>query len=87
MAVYKIVWKRSALKEFDDLPAGMAGRVLNVIEKLAENPLGSGVKKLAGAENTYRFRTGDYRVVYSIYKNQLVIEILRVGHRKDIYRK
>ena len=44
-------------------------------------------KKIVGTEHTYRLRTGDYRIVYSIEDNRLIIEIIRVAHRKDVYKK
>ena len=68
------------------LPAATIARVLKAVEALAEDPLPSGVVKLAGSEQTYRIRIGDYRLVYSVEHGLLVIEILRVAHRKDVYR-
>ncbi len=59
--------------------------MLNAVEKLAENPYPPGVRKLSGAQHTYRIRVGDYRIIFSIFAAELVIEIIRVGHRKDVY--
>jgi mRNA interferase RelE/StbE len=60
--------------------------MLIAVESLAENPYPTGTRKLAAAEFTYRLRIGDYRVIYTIDDNVLIIEIVRVGHRKDVYR-
>ena len=87
MTTYKVVWKNSAHKELKRLPKGSIEKILLAVEKLSVdlNPIGS--KKITGSVSTYRIRIGDYRVVYSIKNKCLVIEIIRVGHRKDIYKK
>ena len=88
MGTYKIIWKRSAKKELRRLSKNTIGNILSAIEKLPDDQyLISSSKKLTGTAHTYRLRIGDYRVVYSIESNFLVIEIIRVGHRKDVYRK
>jgi len=56
------------------------------VEGLAENPHPVGSKKLTGTEYNFRIRIGNYRVVYSIESKQLLIEIIRVGHRKNVYK-
>ena len=85
MAAYRIEWKRSAAKELKFLPADVIMRIVAAVEQLAAHPFPPGVKKLAGAENTYRIREGSYRVVFAVISSSLVIEIIRVGHRKDVY--
>jgi mRNA interferase RelE/StbE len=87
MASYRIEFKSSALKELERLPRQIIPRVIAVIKGLVENPYPSGVKKLAGFERTYRVRVGDYRIMYEIYEDRLIIEIIRVKHRKDIYKR
>ncbi len=87
MTSYKIEWKRSATKELKKLPKETIPRVLRAIEQLAQNPRPVGVRKIVGAEHNYRIRVGNYRIVYSIVESAFVIEIIRVGHRKDIYRR
>jgi mRNA interferase RelE/StbE len=87
MASYRIEFKSSALKELERLPRQIIPRVIAVIKGLVENPYSSGVKKLAGFERTYRVRVGDYRIMYEIYEDRLIIEIIRVKHRKDIYKR
>ena len=86
MASYRLLWKRSAEKELRKLPHEAIVRLVSLAESLAENPFPPGVRKLAGTEHTYRVRAGDYRLVYSIEESRLVIEVIRVGHRKEVYR-
>ncbi len=87
MASYQIEFKSSALKELERLPRQIIPRAIAAIKGLAENPYLSGVKKLVGFEHTYRIRVGDYRIVYEIREDHLVIEIIRLKHRKDIYKR
>lgn len=86
MVSYQIEIKPSASKELEKLPRQVIPRVVAAIKELAENPYPQGVRKLTGFDRTYRIRVGDYRVPYSIYENRLVIEIIRIRHRKDAYR-
>ncbi len=87
MASYQIEFKSSALKELEKLPRQIIPRAIAAIKRLAENPYPQGVKKLAGFERTYRVRVGDYRIMYEIHEDRLIIEIIRVKHRKDVYRR
>lgn len=87
MGLYRIEWKSSAAKELRKLPKNFVIRILNTVEQLSANPFPIGVKKLVGTKDMYRIRIGDYRVVYSIVKSALVIEIIRIGHRKDVYKE
>jgi len=86
MDSYQIEIKPSASRELEKLPQQIIPRIVTAIKELAENPYPPGVKKLTGFDRTYRIRVGDYRVLYTIYENRLVIEIIRVRHRKDAYR-
>lgn len=86
MGSYRIEWKRSALKELKRLPREALTRILRSVEDLAANPFPAGVKKLVGSEHTYRVRVGDYRVLYDVLGQRLVVEIIRVGHRRDVYQ-
>ena len=85
MDSYRIEWKRSAIKELKYLPKEVVVRIVRVVGQLTENPFPAGVKKLVGSERTYRIRERSYRVVYTVAPSALVIEIIRVGHRKDVY--
>lgn len=87
MASYKILWKKSALKELKKFDNLIVKKIILVVENLSRNPFPPGSKKLAASEYTYRIRVGDYRIIYSLFEKELVIEIIRVGHRKDIYKK
>lgn len=86
MDSYKIEWKNSAYKELQKLPRPMIVKVVAAVSDLANDPFPHGVKKLVGSEYSYRIRIGDYRVVYEVFENRLIIEIVRVRHRKDVYR-
>lgn len=86
MASYKIEWKRSAAKELKSLPPDIIKRILIAVEALAEDPFPAGVKKLIGSRHTYRIREGSYRIIYNVVSDVVVIETVKVGHRKDVYR-
>ena len=83
---YRIEIKRSARKEMQTLPRRDQRRIAATIEALAEKPRPTGVRKIIGADDLYRLRVGDYRVVYQICDRKLIVIIIRVAHRKDIYR-
>jgi len=87
MASYKIRWKQSARKELKKLQKKTISRILQIIETLPGNPHPPGSRKLHGAKYTYRLRAGDYRIIYSVYSDIVTIEIVRIGHRKEIYRR
>jgi mRNA interferase RelE/StbE len=86
MASYKIVWKSSAQKELEKLPKAIISKVIKAVEQLSDTPYPQGVRKMVGVDQTFRLRIGDYRVVYNVFDNVLTIEIIRVKHRKDVYR-
>ena len=86
MAKYRILIKPSAVKEIENIPLKKdRRRVAERISKLAENPRPPGCEKLSG-QDKYRVRQGRYRIVYSIEDQDLVVYVVKVGHRKDIYR-
>jgi mRNA interferase RelE/StbE len=84
MANYSIEIKRSAAKEIEKLQKSVIKRVIEKIHSLAQNPRPSGCKKLSGDEK-YRVRVGDYRILYMIEDDVLVVYVVKVGHRKNIY--
>ena len=87
MSDYQISIKSSAYKELAKLPKPEAKKVSAAIDRLAKEPRPDGVKKLKGVEEyLYRIRVGDYRIIYSVEDKIRVIDILKIGHRKDIYR-
>lgn len=84
---YEIGFKPAALRQLRKLEAEIQSRIVEEIETLADNPRPEGCKKLKGEKNLYRIRVSDtYRVVYEIQDKQLLITIVKVGHRRDIYR-
>ncbi len=86
MASYQIEWKNSALKELQKLPRQVIPKIVAAVGDLSKDPYPQGVRKFIGSEDTFRIRAGDYRVIYEIFENKLIIEIIRVRHRKDVYR-
>jgi len=86
MGSYQIEWKRSAAKALKSLPQQAVFHIVVAVERLSLNPYPVGVKRLVGAQHTYRIRVGDYRVIYTVWEAVLVIEILRVAHRREAYR-
>lgn len=85
MGYYEIRIKREAEKEIRSLPQPDIRRIIKKIQGLAENPRPLGCDKLKGEEG-YRIRQGDYRIVYLINDSEKILRILRIGHRKEVYR-
>ena len=82
---YALLYTRRALKDIQSLEAKVKNRIAKTLLKYSENPLDHAQKLLDEKLGSYRFRIGDYRVIFDIEDDQIVI--LRVGHRKDIYRR
>ncbi len=83
---YTIEFKPSAARELSKIPRPEQIRIAHRIDALAIDPYPHGVEKIKGGENIFRFRVGDYRVVYSVENKQLLILVVKVGHRRDVYR-
>jgi mRNA interferase RelE/StbE len=83
--LYAIEIKSSAAREIEGLPRGERRRVVERIGQLADEPRPRGCEKLVGGER-YRVRQGDYRIVYSVEDAKLIVWIVKVGHRRDVYR-
>ena len=83
---YQIIIKPTAEKSMDKIPLPVRRRVADAIEELRSDPRPAGVVKLAGDENLWRIKIGNYRVVYEIHDDRLVVFVLRAAHRKDVYR-
>jgi mRNA interferase RelE/StbE len=83
---YRIEFAPRADREFRALERSTQVKLSRRIDALAENPRPQGIKKLAGEEDLYRFRVGDYRVIYQIREKSLLVLVVRVGHRADVYR-
>lgn len=86
MASYNVRIKASAAKELEVLPKKDRNRIVAKIEALANHPRPAGCEKLSGEEK-YRLRQGDYRVLYSIDDPAATVTVVKVGHRRDVYRK
>ncbi len=86
MAAYKIYFKKSVLKDIKNIPDKDLKRIIKKIESLSENPRPQGHEKLSD-QDLYRIRQGNYRIVYSIKDNILTVWVIKIGHRRDIYRK
>ncbi len=84
---YRIEIKRPARKALLALPQAYRSRIAEAIEALASDPRRPGTRKLAGVEHLYRLRIGDYRVVYEIHDERLIIVVVKVGHRREVYRE
>lgn len=84
---YSIVFAPAALRQLRKLPKPDQKRIVREIEILEDDPRPHGIKKLQGTDNLWRIRIGDYRVVYEIQNAKLIVLVLRIAHRKDVYRK
>jgi len=85
MGKYRLRLKKSAAKEIENLPKKDCARVVGAIQKLLDDPYGQNIQKLSGQEK-YRIRVGNYRVLYEIINDELVVMVVKVAHRKDVYR-
>ena len=85
MVEYKLLFKESVYKDLKVLSRSDLKIILSKIEELAKNPRPAGSQKLSGLE-LFRVRQGEYRIVYSIQDRELVVHVIKVGHRKDVYR-
>jgi mRNA interferase RelE/StbE len=86
MHPYEIRFSKDSAKTLNSLDAKLAVRIAKAIGKLATDSTPPGCRKMIGSESDYRIRVGDYRVVYQIRSLVVMIFVIRIGHRKDIYR-
>lgn len=86
MASYRLVFKKSVAKDLRQIPNSDVARILRRIESLATDPRPPGSEKLSGQEK-YRVRQGVYRIVYEIKDELLIVTVVKVGHRKNIYKQ
>jgi len=85
VASYNVLIKRSAAKELEGLPPKIRRQVAAKVAGLAVTPRPQGVEKLSGQEK-YRIRQGDYRVLYAIDDTAETVTVVKIGHRRDVYR-
>jgi len=84
---YRVLIKRSATKELEVLPTKkLRQRVVARIRALAENPRARGCEKLSGSRDRFRVRQGALRIVYSVSDAELLVVVVKIGHRRDVYR-
>ena len=86
MAEYKILLKRSAVKELETVPQKDLQNILKRIKTLKENPRPPGCEKLS-AQERYRIRQGNYRIVYAVQDAECCVHVFKIGHRRDVYRQ
>lgn len=89
MAKFNVVINASAEKELEKLPNVAVAEILNVIYSLAENPYQDGIKKLKGKKKTspcFRIRADNYRVLYEVNNDKLIVHVVAIGDRKEIYK-
>ncbi|HEX7881098.1 MAG TPA: type II toxin-antitoxin system RelE/ParE family toxin [Candidatus Eisenbacteria bacterium] len=85
MASYSLTIRRSAAREIEALPKADRIRVIERIQRLADDPRPSGCEKLSGEEK-YRIRQGSYRILYEVTDSIVTVTVVKVGHRRDVYR-
>jgi mRNA interferase RelE/StbE len=85
MERYNLLIKKSAVKELKQVPSKQLKRLIARILALEHNPRPQGAEKLAASEY-YRIRQGDFRIVYGIDDGEMMIEIIKIGHRREVYR-
>jgi mRNA interferase RelE/StbE len=86
VASYRVEIARSAAKDLREIDRKWIPRIVAAIETLESDPRPAGCKKLVGSDHTYRLRIGDYRVVYDIHDATLIVLVVRIRHRRDVYR-
>ncbi|RKR80230.1 addiction module RelE/StbE family toxin [Mucilaginibacter gracilis] len=84
MPYYTLNFSRQAVKELEKINAPFYSNIKEAIVSLTQNPRPQGYKKLKGRDG-YRIRVGNYRIIYNILDQELIVDIITLGHRKDIY--
>lgn len=87
MARYKIKVAKSVEKDLQDIPKSDLKKIIQKISSLESDPKPVGVQKLSGIDEKYRIRSGNYRIIYEINEKEKIVDVAKVGHRKDVYRK
>ena len=83
---YRIEFRPAAMRELAKLETSTRRRIAATLESLGKNPRSPGVEKLKGHDHRYRVRCGDYRIIYEIEDRVLIILVLRISHRRQVYR-
>ncbi|MFQ3169069.1 MAG: mRNA interferase RelE/StbE [Limisphaerales bacterium] len=85
MASYRLEWRKSTKKDLRRLTPQRVGKIIRAAETLISNPFPPGCKKLPNSKRAYRLRAGDYRILYEVFSDVLIIEVIRMAHRGKIY--
>jgi mRNA interferase RelE/StbE len=85
MGSYRPLFKKSVAKDLRSIPKKDVARILKCFDALAEDPRGPGCEKLSGQER-YRVRQGAYRIIYEVQDGALIVIVVKIGHRGDVYR-
>lgn len=85
--VYTLLFKKSVLKDLRNLPLAVIELLRREIDKLKQNPFPPTAKKLQGYKSIYRLRVADYRIIYEVGKEVRIITVIKIGHRKSVYRR
>ncbi len=86
MGKYKVIFRKSVALDLRRIPNRDLRKILAAIESLSEEPRPSGIEKLSGQER-YRVRQGNYRIIYEINDDEIIVVVVKIGHRKDVYRR
>ena len=84
--MYTVEFTSAAARQVRKLPRPAQVRVLGAIELLGTDPRPPGARKLAGEATAWRMRVGEYRVIYDVFDRSLIVTVVRVGHRREVYR-
>lgn len=85
--MYTVKFSKQAAKEYEKLPKSIQSRIDDKLDYLRNSPRGHDTKQLQGyVGSTYRTRVGDYRIVYEIQDTELIVWIVKIGHRREIYK-
>ena len=85
--IYKLLYARSVVKDLKKVPKEEREKIIEKIQLLVSNPYLSGSVPLQGSSGLFRIRSGDYRIIYTVNNGELTILIIKIGHRKEVYRK
>ena len=86
MMRYEIKIVKSVLKQLEPIPVSYREKIMSAIDELSFNPRPHGCEKLTNRKNEYRIRIGVYRIIYSVFDKKLVVDIVDIDHRKQVYR-
>ncbi|MDH4304231.1 MAG: type II toxin-antitoxin system RelE/ParE family toxin [Nitrospira sp.] len=84
--LYQIEFSRQADRQFRNLPSQIQQRLKSRIDSLSTTPCPHGSEKLSGVDQLYRIRVGDYRIIYAVEDNRLIVLVVKIGHRREVYR-